>query len=95
MVLLLHNSTAERLEHLSNDVQSINDEARKASYEMSVIRKASDSGYEWEVTVYGRKVCVRSEDIFKIQRNRLDLSIKDIFKEIVAWKLKALSIMQS
>ncbi|BCG60152.1 MULTISPECIES: hypothetical protein [Paenibacillus] len=95
MVLLFHNATAERLERLSRDVQAINEEAREASYEMTVTRKASESGYEWEVTVYGRKVSVKSEDIFKIQRRRLDLSIKDIFKEIVAWKLKALSTLQS
>ncbi|QWU14831.1 hypothetical protein SAMN04487895_1061 [Paenibacillus sophorae] len=95
MVLLFHNATEERLERLSRDVQAINDEARQSSYEMSVVRKPSGSGYEWEVTVYGRKVTVKSEDILKIQRKRLDLSIKDIFKEIVAWKLKALSTLQS
>ncbi|MDT3427412.1 hypothetical protein J2Z22_002975 [Paenibacillus forsythiae] len=95
MVLLFHNAATERLERLSRDVQAINDEARQASYEMSVVRRTSGSGYEWEVTVYGRKVCVKSEDILKVQRKRLDLSIKDIFKEIVAWKLKALSMLQS
>ncbi|WP_025688123.1 hypothetical protein [Paenibacillus zanthoxyli] len=95
MVLLFHNATAEGLERLSRDVQAINDEARQASYEMSVVRKTSGSGYEWEVTVYGRKVTVTAEDILKIQTKRLDLSIKDIFKEVVAWKLKALSTLQS
>lgn len=95
MVLLIQSVNSERLERLSRDVQQLNEEARKSFYEMSAIRKPSGSGYEWEVTVYGRKVSVKSEDIFRLQRKRLDLSIQEIFKEIVAWKLKTLSIWQS
>ncbi|MBY9081418.1 hypothetical protein KIH86_11965 [Paenibacillus sp. HN-1] len=95
MVLLIHSVNSERLERLSYDVQKVNEEARRSFYEMSAIRKPCGHGYEWEVTVYGRKVSVKSEDIFKLQKERLHLSVPEIFKEIVAWKLKTLTILES
>ncbi|WP_410511946.1 hypothetical protein PaeBR_18120 [Paenibacillus sp. BR2-3] len=91
MSFILQSVDTERLDHFSQAIQAINDEANKVCKDLFTVRKKTGIDYEWEVTVYGKKVLISSDDVFKILDKEKDANLKETFKELVAWKLRAVT----
>ena len=91
MSLILQSVDMERLERFSQAIQAINDEANKVCKDLFTVRKKTGMDYEWEVTIYGKKVFISSDDVFRILNRDRDTNLKETFKELVAWKLRAVN----
>ncbi|CAH1058103.1 hypothetical protein [Paenibacillus pseudetheri] len=87
---LIHQSVdMGRLEHFSQAIQAINDEANRVCKDLFKVTKMTGMDYEWEITVYGKKIFITSDDVHKILVQDNNTNYKEVFKELMAWKLRA------
>ncbi|KAA9007538.1 hypothetical protein F4V43_03340 [Paenibacillus spiritus] len=86
------SAKADKIERLSRDIQDMQEEARRISYELSAVRNRTENGWEWEVTFYGKKVHIRADDFLRLAQVKENASSRELFKELVAWKIRSLSI---
>ncbi|KGE16351.1 exotoxin beta-grasp domain-containing protein [Paenibacillus wynnii] len=89
MSLILQSVDMERLECFSKAMQAYNDEANKVCKGLVTVCKKTETDYEWEITYYGKSVFISSDEILKILNQNNDTNYKEKFKELVAWKLRA------
>ncbi|MGD0031225.1 hypothetical protein SLT67_07680 [Paenibacillus illinoisensis] len=81
----------ERLEGFSQAIQAISDEANMVCKGLFSVRKEVGADNEWEVTAYGKKVLISSDEISRILNIGNNTNLKEKFKELVAWKLRAVN----
>jgi hypothetical protein len=89
--LMLHSVNTERLEQCSQAIQALSEEANKVCKDLILVRTKTDTDYEWEITIYGKKVFISAEDVLKLLDKGSDTNFKEKFKELVAWKLRAVT----
>lgn len=90
MTLILQSVDMERLEHFSEALLAFNDEANRVCKDLFKVIKVPGIDYEWELTVYGKQVYINSDDVLKILDHEHSTNYKEAFKELVAWKLRAI-----
>ncbi|WP_336765593.1 hypothetical protein [Paenibacillus sp. USHLN196] len=81
----------ERLEGFSQAIQAIGDEANMVCKGLFSVRKEAGADYEWEVTAYGKKVFISSDEVSRLLNIGDNTNLKEKFKELVAWKLRAVN----
>ena len=89
MSFILQSVDRERLEYFTQAIEAIKDEANRVCKDLFIVQKKTDLDYEWEVTVYGKKVGISSSEVLKVLDQDNDKNYKESFKELIAWKLKA------
>lgn len=91
MSFMQQTMDTERLEGFSQAIQAISDEANMVCKGLFSVRKEAGTDDEWEVTAYGKKVFISSDEISRILNIGNGTNLKEKFKELVAWKLRAVN----